>query len=627
MAEDHTSAPSVGPPLARPDSASPSDRLDSWKEIAAYLNRDVTTAQRWEKREGMPVHRHLHDRMGSVYASRAELDAWGRSRNLRIAHENGNDATPEDTPAQPPPMPFVVPAVKAPTPSPSDAAQVLDTEATAVPGSSTRTLKLRWLLLAACLILTTVIGVWIRHSRQQARPPIQSLAVLPLKSLSGDPAQEYFADGMTEELIGRLSMIRGLHVISRTSVMQFKDTRLSAPEIARKLGVDALVEGSVIRQGDRIRVHAQLIRASTDEHFWSETYDRDLSDVLTLQSSVAQAIAEKVEVSLSSEERSRLIAARQVSPEVYESYLKGRFVALNTEADGQRSIGYFEEAIKKDPTFAPAYVGLASAYFQVGTPAGGVPPRSVQPKLISAAKKALELDPTLPEPRMLLGAAYQGQWEWSSAEREFKRALELSPNDAGAHAAYATWLLCQGRTEEALEWERRGRELDPIVVGGHDLGWLLFQSRHYDEAIRELRSDLAVYPDNPGDLWFLGFALIAKGAADEAIPVLEKAAALSDRTPAIIGVLVHAYAQAGRRSQAMGLIEELKRRQQKGYVPAAAFVNAYLGLGDKEQAFAWMERAYEEQSMILQYLKVHPFFDPVRDDPRFKDLVRRVGLN
>jgi TolB-like protein/Flp pilus assembly protein TadD len=627
MAEDHTSAPSVGPPLARPDSASPSDRLDSWKEIAAYLNRDVTTAQRWEKREGMPVHRHLHDRMGSVYASRAELDAWGRSRNLRIAHENGNDATPEDTPAQPPPMPFVVPAVKAPTPSPSDAAQVLDTEATAVPGSSTRTLKLRWLLLAACLILTTVIGVWIRHSRQQARPPIQSLAVLPLKSLSGDPAQEYFADGMTEELIGRLSMIRGLHVISRTSVMQFRDTRLSAPEIARKLGVDALVEGSVIRQGDRIRVHAQLIRASTDEHFWSETYDRDLSDVLTLQSSVAQAIAEKVEVSLSSEERSRLIAARQVSPEVYESYLKGRFVALNTEADGQRSIGYFEEAIKKDPTFAPAYVGLASAYFQVGTPAGGVPPRSVQPKLISAAKKALELDPTLPEPRMLLGAAYQGQWEWSSAEREFKRALELSPNDAGAHAAYATWLLCQGRTEEALEWERRGRELDPIVVGGHDLGWLLFQSRHYDEAIRELRSDLAVYPDNPGDLWFLGFALIAKGAADEAIPVLEKAAALSDRTPAIIGVLVHAYAQAGRRSQAMGLIEELKRRQQKGYVPAAAFVNAYLGLGDKEQAFAWMERAYEEQSMILQYLKVHPFFDPVRDDPRFKDLVRRVGLN
>ena len=206
-------------------------------------------------------------------------------------------------------------------------------------------------------------------------------------------------------------------------------------------------------------------------------------------------------------------------------------------------------------------------------------------------------------------------------------ALELSPNDAWTDINYARWLLCQGRVEEAQTWARRGRELDPFTVTGHDLGWILFQSRRYDEAIRELRSDLAVHPDDPGDLWFLGYALIAKGAPDEAISVLEKAAALGDSNPAMIGVFVHAYAQAGRRREAIGLVEELKRRQQKGYVPAAAFVNAYLGLGDKEQAFAWMERAYQEQSMILQYLKVHPFFDPVRDDPRFKDLVRRVGLS
>lgn len=204
--------------------------------------------------------------------------------------------------------------------------------------------------------------------------------------------------------------------------------------------------------------------------------------------------------------------------------------------------------------------------------------------------------------------------------------MELSPNDAWTHVKYARWLLCQGRVEEAQTWARRGRELDPLTVSGHDLGWILFQSRRYDEAIRELRSDLAVYPDDLGDLWFLAYALIAKGAADEAIPLLEKAVALSDRNPAMMGVLVRAYAQAGRRPEAIRLVEELKRRQQKGYVPAAAFVNAYLGLGDKEQAFVWMERAYEEQSMILQYLKVHPFFDPVRDDPRFKDLVRRVGL-
>lgn len=455
---------------------------------------------------------------------------------------------------------------------------------------------------------------------------IRSLAVLPLKNLSGDPAQEYFADGMTEELIGRLAAIRGLRVISRTSAMQFKNTRLSAPEIARTLGVDALVEGSVIRQGSRIRVHAQLIRATTDEHFWSETYDRDLSDVLALQSNVAQAIAEKVEVSLSNEERSRLSAARQVSPEVYESYLKG-CVMLKTQADVQRSIGYFEEAIQKDPTFAPAYVGLANAYLEAGTPAGGVSPKSARPEAITAARKAIELDQTLPQAHVILAQTYQDRWEWSNAEREFKQALQLSPNDAGAHSGYALWLLCQGRVDEAQTWARRGRDLDPFAVTGHDLGWILFQSRRYDEAIRELRSDLRVYPDNPGDLWFWGFALIAKGAPNEAIPVLEKSVKLSDRNPAVIGVLVRAYAHAGRRAEAISLLEELKRRQQKGYIPAAVFVNAYLGLGDKEQAFAWMERAYQEQSMILQYLKVHPFFDPVRDDPRFKDLVRRVGLS
>jgi pentatricopeptide repeat protein len=205
--------------------------------------------------------------------------------------------------------------------------------------------------------------------------------------------------------------------------------------------------------------------------------------------------------------------------------------------------------------------------------------------------------------------------------------LELSPNDAGTHLAFAGWLLCQGRTEEAQAWSRRARELDPIGVTGDNLGWILFQSRHYDEAIRELRSDLAVRPEDASSYWFLGFALIADGQADEAIPVLEKALALSRCSPAVIGVLVRAYAHAGRRAEALRLLDELKRRQQTGYVPAAAFVNAYLGLDDNEQAFAWLERGHKEQSMILQFVKVHPYFDPLRGDPRFADLVRRVGLD
>ncbi|HMK21682.1 MAG TPA: tetratricopeptide repeat protein, partial [Terriglobales bacterium] len=461
------------------------------------------------------------------------------------------------------------------------------------------------------------------------RPKIQSLAVLPLKNLSGDPTQEYFAEGMTEAIIGRLSMIRGLRVISRTSVMRFRDTRASVPEIAKTLGVDAVVEGSVIREGDHLRVHAQLIRGASDDHFWSETYDREIGDVLVLESEVAQAIAEKVEVTISGEERARLVAARPVSPEVYESFLKGEFTQNYDRADVAKAIAYFEDAIKKDPKFAPAYLGLADAYEQFGTAGiGGAAPGEVRPKAISAIHKALELDPNLSQAHTQLANAYRLEWKWSDSEAEYKRALELNPNDAGAHLGYAGWLICEGRADEALVWARRARELDPLgVTGGNSMGWILFITRHYDEAIRELKSDLAVHPDDGSTYWFLGFALIANAQAQEAIPVLEKAVALSDRSPAVIAVLIRVYAHAGRRAQALGLLAELQRRQKQGYVTPAAFVNAYLGLGDNEKALAALEQAYQDQSAILQFVRVHPFMDPVRNDPRFADLVRRVGLN
>lgn len=318
------------------------------------------------------------------------------------------------------------------------------------------------------------------------QPAIKSLAVLPLKNLSGDPTQEYLADGMTEALIGRLSSIRDLRVISRTSVMGFKDTKLSAPEIARTLQADALVEGSVIREGSRIRVHAQLIRGATDEHFWSEAYDRELLDVLGLESEVAQSIARRVEVTVTGEERARLVAVRNVSPEVYESYLKGQFAEGRDRAGIEERIRYFEEAIKKDPTFAPAYVGLADAYDTLGTLFVGAPPNETRPKVISAAQKALELDPELAEAHVLLADVYQKTWRWSDAEAEYKRALELKPNDPSAHSRFANWLVCQGRTEEALAWSRRARELDPLGTTGIGIAWILFLGRRYDEAIREL---------------------------------------------------------------------------------------------------------------------------------------------
>ena len=489
-----------------------------------------------------------------------------------------------------------------------------------------------WLVLGcvAALVLMAVTSVMLRsHTGHTSQTKIRSLAVLPLNNLSGDSSQEYLADEMTEELCGRLARIHDLRVISRTSVMRFKGTKLSVPEIARTLGVDALVEGSVIRQGNRIRVHAQLIRASTDEHLWADEYDGELGDVLTLESEVAQSIARTVEVKVTGEERARLIAAHHVSPEVYESYLKAEneFSKSSSKAELEQSIAYFEETIGKDPNFAPAYVGLAKAYERLGSVLGGAPPKETHPKMMSAARKAIELDPDLAEPHVLLAEVYQKQWQWSDAEAEFKRALELNSNDAGAHVGYAKWLLCQGLTDEALAWVQRARELDPLggagitPVGGVAItnGFILFYARRYDEAIRELRND---DPDH----WILGLALIANGQPDEAITVLEKALG-PDRNPAVMGVLVRAYAHAGRRKEALRLLDELKRRQQTSYVAAAPFVNAYLGLGDNEQALAWLERAYEEQSNMLQLIKVHPYFDPLRSDPRFVDLVHRVGLD
>jgi TolB-like protein/Tfp pilus assembly protein PilF len=593
----------MGEPLpgTSPPDSSPEDRLDSWKEIAAFLDRDVTTAQRWEKREGMPVHRHVHDKRGSVYAVGSELEAWLQSRRQSLGDED--EGQPSEAAVEP-----------------EDDRQ-----------QSARLPVRGWFALAGVVVLGLLaVAYFASRSRMDssAQPKIRSLAVLPFKNLSGDQAQEYLADGMTEALIGRLSSIHDLRVISRTSVMRFKNPQLSVPEIARTLGVDAIVEGSVMREGNRIRVTAQLIRGSTDEHFWSQTYDRELQDVFTLQSDLAQAIAEKVEVTVTGVEHERLTVARSVAPEVYESYLKGQFAFNrgNSKAEIEKSVSYFEEAIQRDPTFAPSYLGLATAYSVLGTVFVGAPPTETRPKVIAAARKALELDPDIAEAHVLLANTLQEEWKWAEAEAEYNRALELNPNSADAHIMFALWLLCQGRTDEAVAWVRRGRELDPLAVAGEDIGWILFQSHRYDEAIHESRSILAVRPDNAGPLTDLGFVLVANNQPGDAIPVLEKAISVSNGSPAAIGVLIRAYAHAGRRGDALRLLAELQRRRKAGYVPAGAFVNAYLGLGEKDQAFIWLEQAYKEQSNILQFLKVHPFFDPIRGDPRFVDLVRRVGL-
>jgi len=481
-------------------------------------------------------------------------------------------------------------------------------------------------IAVAIVILAVGLALW-RSRAGGSRAAIHSLAVLPLENLSGDPAQDYFADGMTDALIARLSAIHGLRVISRTSVMQFKGTRKRVSAIARDLNVDALVEGSVLRSGDQIRISVQLIRADTDEHLWSRTDDRELRDVLALQSQVAQGIASQIEATVTGRQANRLVAARAVSPDVYESYLKGRFAFhKNNRAGLEEALRHFQTAVDADATFAPAYAGLAATYDALGAVFYGEPPSQARQKTLAAARKALELDPELAEARVLLASALQNDWHWAEAEAEYKRAIELSPSDAGAHAGLADWLLCQGRTGEALVWARRAQELDPLTFDGTQIGWILFHARRYDEAIRELRTALTLEPEDPSTLWFLGFALTGANQFDEAIQVLEKAASVSDRSSAVLGVLVRAYARAGRRTEALRILDELHRRRQTGYVPAAAFLNAYLGLGDTEMAFAWLERSAEEHSDIMQLLKVHPFFDSLRGDPRFAAFLHRANF-
>ena len=571
-------------------------RLESWKEIAVYLGRDVTTVRRWEKREGLPVHRLHHSKLGSVYAYATELDAWRDER----APTDARDAPDARQGAQ---------AVRS--------------------GAHARTA-----VVLAALVLALGAGlIWIVRERSPLQPAspnggIRSLAVLPLQNFSGNPEQDYLSDGMTEALIARLSAIHALRVISRTSAMQFKGTRKSVPAIGKELNVDAVIEGSVLRSGDKIRVTVQLIRADTDEHLWSGTYDRELQDVLALQSEVTYGIARHIENAVTGARRGSPVAPRTVAPDVYEAYLKGRFALhKGSRAELQEALVRFQTAVDADGTFAPAYAGLAATYEALGLVFYGEPPGETRSKMVVAARKALELDPELAEARALLANGLQKDWRWAEAEGEYRRAIELSPSDAAAHAGLADWLVCQGRIEEALASARRAQELDPQAFSGGQVGWILFQAHRYDEAIRELRTALTVKPKDPMTLWLLGFALTGAGQFDEAVRTLEKAASLSDRSSAVLGVLVRAYAGAGRRAEALRVLDELHKRLQKGYVPAAAFLNAYLGLGDTEQAFAWLERAAEERSSITQFLKVHPFFDPLRADPRFAEFLRRANFS
>jgi TolB-like protein/DNA-binding winged helix-turn-helix (wHTH) protein/Flp pilus assembly protein TadD len=503
------------------------------------------------------------------------------------------------------------------------------TQAVDVPGRGRTLLLATAGLLAAFLALAIALnlGGW-RDRAFGGSESIESIAVLPLENLSGDPEQEYFADGMTGALINQLAQIRALRVISRTSVMQYKDVRKPLPEIARELNVDAVVEGTVLQAGSRVRITAQLIHAATDTDLWADSYERELSDVLALQSEAVRAIAREIRITVTPEEAGRLARTRSVNPEAYQLYLRGRFEWNKRNVEGfKKSLEFFQQAIKEDPNYALAYAGVADSYNMLGS-YEILSSKEAYPKAKAAAERALEIDESLGEAHASLGwAKYQFDWDWSGAETEFKRAIQLAPSHATAHAWYGNYLAHLGRFGEALEENRRAQQLDPRSLAiNTDRGHVLYEARRFDQAIEQLHKTLAMEPKFAWAHSVLGDTYEQKGMYEEAIAELQTAITLSGSRPEDLGSLGYTYAVAGRRDEAMEVLDRLQELSDARYVPPDAMAIVFIGLDDKDQAFEWLEKAFKTRASSMPRLKVNPVFDPLRSDPRFQGLLRRMNF-
>lgn len=473
------------------------------------------------------------------------------------------------------------------------------------------------------------------RARRPAQPkaqrvPIRSLAVLPLENLSRNPEEEFFADGMTDALITTMAQIGRLRVISRTSVMRYKAVRKPLPEIARELRVEAVVEGTVMRSGNRVRIAAQLIHAPTDTHLWAKNYESDLRDILAVQSDVAQAIAHEIEIKLTPQEQARFAATRTVDPEAYEAFLKGRYYWYRRSPEAlKKALEYLQRAIAKDPTYPLAHAGVADVYNSLGWDLYAVlPPVQAFPEAKAAAKKALELDPNCAEAHAALGWAAAGyDWDWVTAEKEFRRAIELKPQYGPVHIWYSHFLKVMERPKESFEESKRAIQCDPLgLILNLHMGWYYLYDREYEQAVEQLRKTLELEPGFILARLFLGEAYEQMGVFEEAIAEFEKAANLSGRHPIYLAGLGHGYALSGQRDEALKTIEELQQISNQAYVPARGIAEIYIGLGDKDQAFAWLDKALKQRNGWLIHVKGNPRYVSMRSDPRFQDLLRRMNF-
>ena len=486
-------------------------------------------------------------------------------------------------------------------------------------GSSIETVARRGYRFTAPVIEVVEDGVTAR-----------SIAVLPLANLSGDPAQDFFVDGMTDELISYLMKIQSLRVSSRTSVMVYKGVTKPLRQIAQELNVAWIVEGTVFHSCDRVRITARLMEGPTEKHAWGDSYEREISDVLALQADVANKIAREIGANLTVPQGVHFLRPRPVNPKAYETYLRGRYFSNKRTSDElRRSIRCFRQAIDEDPTYAPSHAGLADAYSLLGSIGyDNIPPGESMPLAKAAANEALRIDSTLAEARASLGyVKLSYDWDWTGAEIEFKRAIELRPSCATAHHWYGHYLLAMDRMEEA-EWEmRKAQELDPLSIPFNlGIGWSFYYARKYDEAIAQYCKTLEIAPNLPIVLYELGLAYQNKGLYREALAEFQRAHTSSRGESAAVMLLGHAHALSGRIAEANEALATLNEMSKRQYVPALYRAFIYAGLNDADEAFQWFEKAYDDRSNYLIYLAVEPSLDKLRSDPRFQHLLHRVGL-
>jgi TolB-like protein/DNA-binding winged helix-turn-helix (wHTH) protein/Tfp pilus assembly protein PilF len=533
------------------------------------------------------------------------------------------DVTPIDTAADG----QAEPEAKGPVP-PTDSHRVELAAASVPPKLPHRAQAWKRFGFGLALVLAASVS-WIFYSQSQSSSRIRSLAVLPLESLSGDASQDYFADGMTDALIADLGQISALRVISRTSVMMYKHVRKPLPEIARELNVEAVVEGTVLRSGERVRITAQLIQVPAEKHLWAQSYEGDLKDTLALQNNVARAIAEQIQVTLNPQEEAALKKSKPVNAEAYEAYLKGRYFWNKRTREGLvKATDYFHHAIDADPDYARAYSGLADSYALSGDWEYGIlSPQDAFPRAKAAVTKALTLDDNLSESHTSLAFIQDlYDWDWASAEKEYKRALALNPGYATAHHWYAWHLIVMGRNAEGIAESKKAESLDPLsLIISADLADALCIAHRYDESVEQSQKTIEMDPHFAVAHYELGQALEQKQRHDEAIAEFRRAIELSGGNTTFESNLANAYAVSGRKEEAMKIVKDLEIRQRQDSSTDASIALIYVGLGDNDRAMIWLNKAY--QARFNPSILMRPVFDPLRSDSRFQDLLHRIGLS